>query len=76
MLLLFNMDIKKRKLVDKLDDLNQRRAMIHSELKKLELRKKELTGHKYQRHQEKYKKMEEKLKQKIRIVEEEMGSFT
>jgi len=70
------MDSKKRKLVDKLDDLNQRRAMIHSDLKRLELRKKELPEYKYKRHQDKYKKMEEKLKQKIRTVEEKMCSFT
>jgi len=70
------MDSKKRKLVDKLDDLNQRRAMIHSDLKRLELRKKELPEYRYKRHQDKYKKMEEKLKQKIRTVEEKMCSFT
>jgi len=70
------MDSKKRKLVDRLDDLNQRRAMIHSDLKKLELRKNELPENKYQRIQEKYKKREEKIKQKIRTIEEDMGSFT
>jgi hypothetical protein len=70
------MDAKKRKLVEKLEELNQRRAMIHHDFQSLKERKKGVPPKKYQRLIEKYHKKEEKIKQKIRSVEEELCSLT
>ena len=70
------MDNKKRKLIEKIEELNQYRAMIHNDFKNLEERKKIMPIKKYERLEKRYQKREEKIKQKIRSLEKDLCSLT
>lgn len=66
------MDKKRRKYVEKIEDLNQRRAMIDDDLRSLKRRRKELSDKKYDRLKHKYERKKEKIKEKIRKYEEKI----
>ncbi|MGC9554761.1 MAG: hypothetical protein ACP5EK_05565 [Thermoplasmatota archaeon] len=70
------MDDKKRKLMEKIEDLNQQRSLAHHDLKNLEARKQDIPEKKYQRLKAKYKKKEDKIRQRIRELEEEVHALT
>ncbi|MBS3772763.1 MAG: hypothetical protein KGY55_01015 [Candidatus Thermoplasmatota archaeon] len=66
------MDKKRRKYVEKIEDLNQQRAIIDDDLRSLKQRRKELSDKKYDRLKKKYERKKEKIKQKIRKYEEKI----
>lgn len=66
------MDKKRRKYVEKIEDLNQRRAIIDDDLRALKQRKPELSDRKYDRLKKKYERKKEKIRQKIRKLEEKI----
>ncbi|MGC9307247.1 MAG: hypothetical protein ACP5FL_00555 [Thermoplasmatota archaeon] len=66
------MDKERRKYVEKIEDLNQQRAIIDEDLRSLKQRKAELSDRKYERLKSKYERKKEKIKQKIRKLEEKI----
>ena len=67
-----SMDKERRKHVEKIEDLNQQRAIIDDDLRSLKQRKEELSDRKYERLKSKYEQKKEKIKQKIRKLEKQI----
>ena len=63
------MDEHKRKIMYKIEDLNETRAMIRKDLRDLEERKHKMTEKKYEHLKEKYDEKLEKIKEKIHELE-------
>ena len=66
------MDEHKRKIMYKIEDLNETRALVKNDLRDLEERKHKLTEKKYEHLKEKYDEKLEKIKEKLHKLEENL----
>ena len=69
------MDERKRKILEKIDDLNQIRASIKHDFKSFEEKKTEYSNKKYEKLKKKYVQRLEKIRKKIHKLEDELNDF-